>query len=84
MVDVIHGNAVIAEQAGEASGTYTVDVSRWLVGWIIGIEWDPNLVLTTNQQHMDKKDYDGEYLYTQTATPFEAFLCRAGEAMIAY
>lgn len=84
MVDVIHGNAVIAEQAGEASGTYTVDVSRWLVGWIIGIEWDPNLVLTTNQQHMDKKDYDGEYLYTQTATPFEAFLCRAGDAMIAY
>lgn len=82
LVDVIHGNAKIAETAGEAYGTYTADVSQWLVGWIIGIEWEPNFVVNTNNQHPDKKDYDGEYLYTQTASPFEAFLCRAGDAMI--
>ena len=82
LVDVIHGNAKIAESAGEAYGTYTADVSEWLVGWIIGIEWEPNFVVNTDNQHPDKKDYDGEYLYTQTASPFEAFLCRAGDAMI--
>lgn len=82
LVDVIHGNALIAEAAGKASGTYRADVSRWLAGWIIGIEWDPNLVLNTNEQHPDMRDYDGKYLYTQAASPFEAFLCRAGDAMI--
>lgn len=82
LVDVIHGNALIPESAGKASGTYRTDVSRWLAGWIIGIEWDPNLVLNTNEQHPDMSDYDGKYLYTQSATPFEAFLCRVGDAMI--
>ena len=82
LVNVIHGKAKIAETAGEAYGTYNTDVSSWLVGWIIGIEWDPNFVINTNNQHPDKKDYDGEYLYTQTASPFEAFLCRVGDALI--
>lgn len=84
LVNVIHGNARIAETAGEAYGTYTVDVSRWLVGWIVGIEWDPNFVINTDTQHPDKKGYDGEYLYTQTASPFEAFLCRVGDTLISH
>ena len=81
-VDVIHGSAVIPESPGEASGAYHADVSRWLAGWIIGIEWDPNLVLNTDDQHPDMRDYDGDYLYTQSSTPFEAFLCRVGDALI--
>ena len=80
--DVIHGNAVIPESPGKASGTYHADVSRWLAGWIIGIEWDPNLVLNTDNQHPEKNTYDGNYLYTQSSTPFETFLCRAGDALI--
>jgi len=82
LVDVIHGNAKIAETPGEASGSYTADVSKWLVGWIIGIEWDHNFVMNTDSQHPDKKDFDGEYLYTQTASPFEAFLCRVGNDLV--
>lgn len=81
-VDVIHGKAVIPESPGEASGTYHADVSNWLAGWIVGIEWDPNLVLNTDDQHPDMRDYDGKYLFTQSSTPFEAFLCRVGDALI--
>ena len=84
IVDVIHGKALIPERPGKASGAYHADVSRWLAGWIIGIEWDPNLVNNTNEQHPDMRDYDGKYLYTQAATPFEAFLCRAGDALITH
>lgn len=82
ITDVIHGNAVIPDSPGKASGTYRADVSTWLAGWIIGIEWDPNLVNNTDEQHPDMRDHDGNYLYTQSATPFEAFLCRAGDALI--
>lgn len=84
LIDVIHGNANIPATPGKASGTYRTDVSRWLAGWIIGIEWDPNLVINSNEQHPDMRDYDGPYLYTQSASPFEAFLCRVGDAMIEY
>ena len=81
-VDVIHGSAVIPDSPGKASGTYRTDVSRWMAGWIVGIEWDPNLVINTDEQHPDMRDYDGKYLFTQGATPFEAFLCRVGDALI--
>ena len=84
ITDVIHGNAVVPESPGKASGTYRADVSNWLAGWIIGIEWDPNLVNNTDEQHPDMREHDGDYLYTQSATPFEAFLCRAGDALIAH
>ena len=82
LIDVIHGNAVIPESPGKASGTYRTDVSSWLIGWIIGIEWDPNLVINTDEQHPDMRNYDGKYLFTQAASPFEAFLCRVGDEMI--
>lgn len=82
VVDVIHGKAVIPDSPGKASGTYHTDVSRWLAGWIIGIEWDPNLVLNSDKQHPDKREYDGKHLYTRAASPFEAFLCRVGDAVI--
>lgn len=84
LVDVIHGNITIPESPGEASGTYVTDISQWFGGWIIGIEWDPNFVLKTNSQHPDLSEHDGEYLYTQAATPFEAALCQVGDEMIAY
>lgn len=82
LVDVIHGKATIPESPGKASGSYHTDVSRWLAGWIIGIEWDPNLVINSDEQHPNKRKHDGKYLYTQAASPFEAFLCRAGDAVI--
>ena len=36
IVDVVHGNAVIEPVPGNASGTYTSDVSQYLMGWILG------------------------------------------------
>jgi hypothetical protein len=33
---------------GLAGGTYTADVSRYVCGFILGIEWDPAFVISTN------------------------------------
>lgn len=83
-VDVVMGNAVLPERAGFASGTYTADVSRWLAGWILGIESDPKFIQGTNDLNPDKSTYEGTYLYTYGATPFEAFYCEAGDKVISY
>lgn len=84
LVDIIHGKGTLPERAGYASGTYTSDVSKWFGGWILGIEWEPNLVINTNTNNADKSSFDGAYLYTQGASPFEAFLASVGNEVIKY
>lgn len=80
--DALHGNASLPEKPGYASGLYAADVTPYLAGWILGVEWDPDFVLTTNSQNPQNASYDGEYLFTQSASPFEAFLARTGDALI--
>lgn len=84
MVDIIHGNKTLAAKTGFASGTYTSDVSQWFAGWILGMEIDANFILNTNNTNPDKDTYEGSYLYTQGSTPFEAFYCTVGDAVIKY
>jgi hypothetical protein len=37
----VHGDLARTPRAGRSSGTWHTDVSRWLVSWIVGVEWDP-------------------------------------------
>jgi hypothetical protein len=84
LVDIFHGNAVLAEKPGFASGTYKYDVSPYVIGWIMGIEWDPGFVNNTNEKNPGKNMYKGDYLYTKDASPFEAFLCEVGDRVLKY
>lgn len=84
LIDIMHGNAEIQPQRGHASGVYTKDVSPYVVGWILGLEWDPNFVESTNKSHEDLNNFDGKYLYTENASPFEAFLAESGDYAIDY
>lgn len=85
LVDVIHGNAVLPETPGFASGTYTRDVSRYVIGWILGIEWYPEFVHNTNANNPSKNYYSGIFLYAKSgASPFEIFLCEVGDIVITY
>lgn len=84
VVDVIHGNITLPVRAGFASGEYTADVSKYLAGYMLGIECDPKFVKNTNDNNPDRNTYEGKYMYTLSATPFEAFLCGAGDAVISH
>ena len=85
VVDILHGQKDLSLGRGLGSGSYRKDVSPWVIGYIIGVEWENTLVVYTNQADGALSSYEGDYLYTaEDATPFEAFLCRAGDAMIAY
>jgi len=82
-VDMIHGSAEIEKRPGNAGGSYTADVSRWVIGWILGIEWDADFVTGTNAAEPEKSAFAGAYAYTENALPFEVFLAEAAEAAIA-
>lgn len=84
MIDILHGNISIEKEKGHAYGNYTKDISKYVVGWILGIEWDPEFVIETNNKNKDKTNYDGEYFYTQNASPFESFLCEVANEAVKY
>lgn len=85
LVDVLHGRRSLVLGRGTGSGNYRCDVSRWVIGYIIGVEWENTLVVYTNQKEEGRSSYEGIYLRTTpNATAFEAFLCQVGDSMIAY
>ncbi|MCM3161098.1 hypothetical protein [Metabacillus litoralis] len=83
-VDIIHGNADIEERTGHASGKYVHDLSPYLLGWIIGVEWDPDSVIRTNEKYPTKSSYNGKYMMTENASPFEVWLAEMMDYTASY
>ena len=83
-VNMLHGNAVIVEKAGKASGVYRYDVSKYVTGWILGIETEAYLVDGTNKAHPEMTNFDGKYVYAKDVSPFEVFIAQMKELAISY
>lgn len=87
-VDVIHGRKKIqlGRQAVSASGSFKKDVSPWVTGYILGIDWEPSTVAYTDQKYKDAGlSYKGDYLYAKdTASPFEIMLATVGDKLVEY
>lgn len=85
LVDVLHGKKSLSLGRGLGSGSYRKDVSGWVVGYILGVEWEDVTVAYTNEKYPDRNQYHGTYMYTaEDATPFEAMLAQVGDNIIEY
>ena len=74
-VGVIHGDAVLPPRAGHGSGTYTADVSPWLLSWALGIEMDPKATHESDARNAGREPYAGRYVSaTAQASPTESWL----------
>lgn len=83
-VDVIHGNITIPSRPGHASGAYEADVSPYVIGWILGIEWYPTMVDNVNHTRLDKGEFIGKFAYTEGANPFEHWLANIMDHTLSY
>ncbi|NEY72231.1 hypothetical protein G4D63_10895 [Bacillus mesophilus] len=83
-VDLIHGNATLPERPGHASGSYRYNLSPYVLGYILGVEWDPEFVVGTNEKNANKQDFSGTYIYTEEANPFEVWLAEMVDYTVAY
>ena len=85
VVDIIHGQKTLSLGYGLGSGSYRKDISQWVIGYILGVEWEDVTVAYTDHKYPDRNSYSGTYLYTtEDATPFEAMLCQVGDKIIEY
>ena len=90
MVDVIHGNRKLnlGRVASAGHGTYKNDISDWVIGYILGVEWDDSTVAYTDDLYRGEEGYSsyaGKYMYTpEDATPFETMLAMVGDKIIEY
>ena len=89
-VDVIHGTRKLFrhELPSAGYGSFTCDVSPWVLGYVLGSEWDPETVAYANRTYAndaERNTYQGKYLVTSAdATPVEAMLAYVADSMISY
>lgn len=84
IVDVIHGQASVKVRRGHAAGEYDYDISPYVIGWIIGIEWYPNMVENTNIKNPQDKPYSGRFFHTKESSAFENWLAQRMDHLITY
>ncbi|TWT00485.1 hypothetical protein [Planomicrobium sp. CPCC 101079] len=84
LVDVVHGNAKVEQQPGHAYGTYNADISPYVIGWMIGIEWFPLTVAQMDEDYPDLGDFNGKHVYTENATPMEHWLAEQLDMLAEY
>lgn len=85
VVDVIHGQRWVNLGSNSANGSYTRDVSPWVIGYILGVEWEAPTVAYTDETYVGMGTYEGEYLHTTTeASAFENMLASVGDALLTY
>ena len=74
-VAVIHGDADLPARRGHASGRYRSNVARWVMGWSIGVEWDPAASSSTDHRHAGRPRHRGRYIESLPgSTPMESWI----------
>ncbi len=90
MVDIIHGNRKLnlGRAASAGHGSYLHDISQWVIGYILGVEWEDAVVAFTDDKYRDDtaiRNYKGTYFSTASgASAFEAMLVRVADRVAEY
>jgi hypothetical protein len=84
IVDCVHGNCHIEHRLGKAFGTYRTNVSKWVLGWIVGREVEPQEVAATNEHLSDKTSFEGQHFRAVDVQPFEAWWAEQLEFLVDY
>ena len=84
-VDAIHGDYMALDSRQDQLHIYLSDVSDYVLGYLLGIEWDRTFVEYTCRINGQVEGYEGSYLRCGSdATPFECFLARWGNELMAH
>lgn len=83
-IHMIHGDGVVQKKTGKAYGQYARDISSYVIGLILGIEFDAETVSITNKENQGVGQYEGSYVKTEKASPFEYYLAQIADYAVEY
>ncbi|HOY31014.1 MAG TPA: polysaccharide deacetylase family protein [Bacteroidales bacterium] len=83
-VDVVNGNAYIKPRPGHAGGTYAVSVSDYLIGYLIGREWEPKSVMFTDNMNKTATKYTGNFITINEGSAMEVWLAKMMDYTVHY
>lgn len=86
VIDIIHGRNIILTNGQKGSGWYRYDLSPYVVGFLIGDEWNQDMVSYLDHTlNDDQATFNGEYIETvPDATTFEKLMAQLIDEMIQY
>ncbi|HVX87845.1 MAG TPA: tetratricopeptide repeat protein, partial [Gemmatimonadales bacterium] len=85
VVDLLHGQIVIPAKPGHASGTYDADVSRWVLAYIIGREWEPFAVKAFDAAGGGRPvSYRGRFLEMASGPRMDAWMAEQCDHLLGY
>lgn len=84
VVDLLHGHAAIDPRPGHASGRYLADVSRWVLAYIIGREWEPYSVVEYSRLHPDRTSFRGRFIQVGSGHATEVWLAEECDFLLSY
>lgn len=80
VIDAVYGRANVPQRTGRAWGVYSSDVSKWLIGWLVGRELESAEVMQTDADHKGAT-YAGAYVSAgKDASPTEVWLAESLDA----
>lgn len=84
-VDVIHGRKIIPLGRRKGGGNYKKDISPWVLGYVVGNEWNSGTIAYTNHKGSYNTSYEGQYFATtEDATAFQVMLAKIIDDMVDY
>lgn len=85
LVDIIHGKKVLLANKHKGSGFYFRDVSPWVIGFLIGDEWNQDSIGYIDKTLEPSAPVNGKYVTTSSeATNFEKMMAKVIEHIVGY
>lgn len=85
VVDLIHGKKILLTNNHKGNGFYFYDISPWVIGYLIGDEWDQDTISYINDTLEKEDTYNGEYVSTtKQSTNFEIMMAKLIEKIVSY
>lgn len=83
-VDAVHGNRQIDARLGKAHGNFSIDVSEWVLAYIIGREVHPPEIIHTDESHPSETQFQGNHFSIADASASEVWFTKMLDHLVSF
>lgn len=83
-IDILHGRRIVLNKDVFSSKWYAKDISAYVLGYVIGNQWDPAFVKIMNMKNQEDSTYNGKYIAADQLNGIEYILADALDYTIEY